>query len=259
MLALRLRAQKALGSVAQAVWYDDSVCHRGELALTAFVARYDQIDPAIELLGGLLRNEDLGDYADVVLLDSGPQGQLTYDTRRRMPLERRPFFPYEISLAAGARYQSQWDATMGLHLGLVWGREANPPCKGGWFWGVGADGRVAFGGAQPRWAAGPSIRLGRAFGALEPYRPGPGTNRGTYVYVQTAAEWSSNGPVVAMSVGFTTLAFGEWVLARYNRTGNQAYPLLLPLALLNHLEVGWELDTASAGNSILNVLLGFSL
>jgi hypothetical protein len=106
MVALRLRAQEALGFLAQAVWYEDSVCHQGDLALTAFVATYSQIDPAIERLGDLLRDEDLGDYAEAVVLGPGPDGHLTYDTKRWMPLASRPFYPYEISLTAGPRYQA---------------------------------------------------------------------------------------------------------------------------------------------------------
>jgi len=256
MLALRERAQRALGSGVQAVWYEDSVCHRGELALTAFVATYAQIDPAIEIVGGLLRDEKLADYADIVLLNSGDS---TYDARWKMPLARRPFHPYEISLAAGARHQDNWDPAMSLHLGAIWGREGRPPSKAGWFWGLGADGQLAFDSGTARGSAGPSIRLGRAFGALAPDRPAPATNRGTYVYAQTAAEWNANGPVFVTSLGFTSLAFGEWILTRYNRTGNQAYPLLLPLALLNHVEVGWELEPARARYSTFSVLVGFSL
>jgi hypothetical protein len=259
MLALRLRAQSALGSGAQAVWYEDSDCHRGELALTAFVARYSEIDPAIETLGGVLGAEHLGDYADVVLLGSGPDGEQTYDTQWQMPLARRRFFPYEFSLAAGARHQDSWDPALALHLGVIWGREDEPPSKAGWFWGLGVDGQLAFGSGATRGSAGPSMRLGRAFGALEPDRPAPATNRGTYVYAQTAPEWGSNGPVVVMSLGFTSLAFGEWIFTRYNKTGNQAYTLLLPFALLDHVEVAWELEPTNATYSTFAVLLGFSL
>jgi len=259
MLALRLRAQKTLGSAAQAVWYEDSACHRGELALTAFVATYDQIDPAIERLAGLLKQENLRDYADVVLLQAGPRGESTYDATWRMPLARRHYFPYELSLAAGARHQDTWDPALTLHLGVVQGREDAPPSKAGWFWGLGLDGQLAFGSGVTRGSAGPSIRAGRAFGALEPDRPAPATNRGTYVYAQTAAEWGTDGPVVVTSLGFTSLALGEWILTRQNRTGNQAYTLLLPLALLNHVEIAWELEPRSHSYSTFALLLGFSL
>ena len=101
--------------------------------------------------------------------------------------------------------------------------------------------------------------MGRAFGTLAPHKPGPGTNRGTYVYGQVGTEWSSLGPVVVGSVGLTSLALAEGILGRYNRTGNQAYPLLLPLALLDHVELDWELGTRSGSRSRVAVLVGFSL
>lgn len=259
MLALRLRAQKALGSVAQAVWYEDSACHRGQLALTAIVGTYSQIDPALEILGEILRDEHLGDYADVVLVDPGPNGETTYDATWKMPLARRTFFPYELSLAAGARHEERWDPAVAIHLGVAWGREDEPPSKAGWFWGLGADGQLAFGDGATHWSLGPSARFGRAFGSLEPDRPAPATNRGSYVYAQTAAEWGTHGPVMVLSLGLTSLAFAEWILRRHDATGNAAYAALLPLALLNHVEVGWELDTSTPRYSTVSVLLGFSL
>jgi hypothetical protein len=57
----------------------------------------------------------------------------------------------------------------------------------------------------------------------------------------------------------TTLAVGEFALTRYNGTGALRYLLLLPLALLNHLEVTWELDSSDVQRSALAVRVGFSL
>ena len=259
MIALRSRAQEALGPVAQAVWYEDSPCHPGDTALTAFVATYGLIDAATERLARLLRDEDLGDYAAVVLLNPDPNGRPTVEHTWRMPLARRPFYPYEFALTAGPRYQGRWDTALALHLGIISGREEEPPSKAGWFWGVGLEGRAALSTADPRWSAGPSVRLGRAFGALQPDTPAPGTNRGTYVYGQTGSEWSTGGPLVVTSLGITTLALAEFVLTRYNRTGNWLYPLLLPLALINHVEVASTFGVGGGTRSTIAVLFGFSL
>lgn len=259
MLALRSRAQEALGEVAQAVWYEDSSCHPGDPALTAFVSTYGELDTATARLAKLLRDEDLGDYADVVLLDPDPNGRLTVERRWRMPLARRPFYPYELALTGGPHYQGSWHTALALHLGIVSGREEEPPSKAGWFWGLGVDGRATLSTADRRWSAGPSVRLGRAFGSLQPDSPGPGTNRGTYVYGQIGSEWSTGGPLVVTSLGFTTLAFAELVLTRYNRTGNWSYPLLLPLALINHVEVASTFDVGGGTRPTIAVLFGFSL
>ena len=105
-----------------------------------------------------------------------------------------------------------------------------------------------------RWSAGPSLRAGRAFGALEPDRPGPGANRGTYVYGQVGAEWSARGALVVSSLGMTTLALGERILRRHNSTGNNAYLLLLPLALLNHVQLDWALATSGDNQSQVALL-----
>jgi hypothetical protein len=257
MLALRSRAQDALGPVAQAVWYEDSSCHPGALALTAFVSTYGELDAATARLAKLLRDEDLGDYADVVLLDPDPR--LTIERTWRMPLARRPFYPYEFALSAGPHYQGSWNTALALHLGIVSGREDEPPSKAGWFWGLGLDGRATPSTADPRWSVGPSARWGRAFGSLQPDRPGSGTNRGTYVYGQLGGEWSAGGPLVVTSLGFTTLSFAELVLTRYNRTGNWVYPLLLPLALINHVEVASTFDVGGGTPSTIAILFGFSL
>jgi hypothetical protein len=259
MLALRSRAEEALGSLAQAVWYEDSPCHPGEPALTAFVATYGEIDVAAERLGRLLRDEDLGDYADVVLLDPDPNGRPTVEHNWRMPLARRRFYPYEFAVTAGPRYRGSWDTVVALHLGVISGREEEPPSKAGWFWGFGLDGRLSLNSADPRWSVGPSLRLGRAFGSLEPDRPAPVTNRGTYVYGQAGLEWSTGGPLVVTSLGMTTLALAEFILTRYNRTGNALYPLLLPLALIDHVEVASTFAVRGGTPSTVAILFGFSL
>ena len=130
MLAFRSRAQEALGPVAQAVWYEDSPRHPGDPALTAFVATYGQIDAATERLARLLRDEDLGDDAAVVLLDPDRNGGPTVEHKWRMPLARRPFYPYELALTAGPRYQGSWDTALALHLGIISGRERDSTVQG---------------------------------------------------------------------------------------------------------------------------------
>jgi hypothetical protein len=259
MLALRLRAEKALGSTAHAVWYQPSTCHETHYALTAFVATYGEVDAALASLGALLRDEGLGDYAAIALLRPDREGRTTFEHEVRMPLARRPFFPYELALTAGARYEDAWHSAFALHLGVAFGREQEPPSKVGWFWGLGVDGRVVLRSADTRWSAGPNMRFGTAFGMLEPDTPSPGTARGTYLYGQLGAEWSTSGPLVVTSLGFTSLAVAELSLRRYNQTGNHTHLLLLPLALLNHVEIASEVDATSATHANVAILFGFSL
>ena len=191
--------------------------------------------------------------------DPDSQGKVTFDRVWRMPLARRPYYPYELALTAGPTYQGEWSTAFAAHVGVIGGRENDPPSKAGWFWGLGLDGRLALRPAGARGSAGPSFRLGRAFGTLAPDKPAPRTNRGTYVYGQLGAEWGSDGPVAVTSLGLTTTALAELALTRHNQTGNNAYLLLLPLSLLNHVEVALQVDRASAPRSTLAVLLGFSL
>ncbi len=258
MVAFRARAEKTLAPVTMAVWYFDTGCHSDSYTISAYVATYAQVDAAVERLGALLRDDNLGDDAEIVLIDDDPEGRHVVEKEMRMSLARRPFFPYEAAVSVGGQHDDVWRGVAALHLGIISGREAEPPSKAGWFWGVGLDGRVAQGAAGVRWSAGPGVRLGWAFGALAPDRPASGANRGTYVYGQLGAEWGTNGPAAVTSVGLTTLALAEYTLTRHNGTGNNAYLLLLPLALLDHVEVVWARDTRQ-GPSRVGLLLGFSL
>lgn len=260
MVALRARVETALGPVASLVWYSPGGCHQDGFTLVVHVPTYGQFDAAIAGVGAVLRDEGLGDDVEVSLASLDRDAPQTVDRLMRMPLARRPFFPYEASLAAGvSRRDEAWDPMFALHLGLIWGREAQHPSRAGWFWGAGVDGRFNPDAGDARWSAGPSLRAGRAFGALEPDRPGPGANRGTYVYGQVGAEWSARGALVVSSLGLTTLALGESILRRHNSTGNNATLLLLPLALLNHVQLDWALATSGDNRSQVALLLGFSL
>ena len=217
MVAFRARAEKTLAAVTVAVWYLDTGCHSDSYTISAYVATYGQVDAAVERMGALLRDDNLGDDAEIVVHDDDPDGRRMVEKEMRMPLARRPFFPYEVAVSAGGqRDDDAWRGVAALHLGAISGREAEPPAKAGWFWGVGFDGRVAQRAGDARWSAGPGVRLGWAFGALAPDRPASGANRGTYVYGQLGAEWSTNGPAVVTSVGLTTLALAEYTLTRYN-------------------------------------------
>jgi hypothetical protein len=259
MVAFRARAERALGPSALLVVYEGG-CHQEGYTLMAYVESFREVDAAIARLGALLRDEKLGEEMEIALFPAAREPSREAERETRMPLAQRPFFPYEASLSAGARYDGTWDRAIALHLGAISGREAEPPSTAGWFWGLGLDARaVPFAGDEPGWSVGPSLRLGRAFGVLAADVPGGGTNRGTYVYAQFGTEWSADGPLVVSSLGLTSIAAAEAIFTRYNRTGNEAYLLLVPLALVNHIEIDWELATSGPNPSRLAILVGFSL
>ncbi len=261
MVAFRARAAAALGDLAVLVWFDPIGCRQSGPTLAAYVGAYHHYRDAIARLGTLLRDEGLGDDVEVTLFRKPPEDVGPLDRELGMPLARRPFFPYEASAVAGARHDDGWDSVLALHLGYVWGREQSASSKAGWFWGVGVDARTTAGASPNVWSVGPGVRFGRAYGQLAAQAPGPGANRGTYVYAQIGTAWSTTDRARAIvpSVGLTSLALGELIVAEYNRAGPSAYLLLLPLAALNHVEVAWEFGLDPRGVRGASVLFGFSL
>ena len=250
MIALRARAERALGDAAIAVWYGPTCRGGGAVALRIVVASYADVDMAAARVRAFLLAEQRGDEATIEIYRRRSRRRVV-ELTRYTPYARPPFWPYELALLGGARHDAGWDATYALHLGYIWGR-ARGRSLDGWFWGAGLDGRVVDRAEGAAWSGGPVLRAGWGFGPLDRGSTWPSdlTNRTTYVYLQAGVAAGDDGFTAAGSIGFTSLAPIQYVALRPWRAW---HVLLLPLFVLNHA----ELEVDQRGRPTF--LLGFSL
>jgi hypothetical protein len=219
-----------------------------ETQIVVYVGSYAQIGAAVRLVGDYEREEDRHDV--VVVRVYRPRSE-AHPNEAWLPAETRlvhpPFTPYEASLALGPRVaDADIAASLGLHLGWVWGR-ARARTVDGWFAGLGADAT-----GLARWAVGPSARVGWAFGVEQVTWPTDRTYRGTYAFLQTGALWGEGGTTGTIALGFNTDAPLDKVVKMYGRRRRLAW-WLFPFVLVNHVEVSVDTEGATS------VLFGFGI
>ena len=261
MVAFRARAAAVLGDLAVLVWWDPSGCRQSGPTLVARVGAYAHYRDAIARLGALLRDEELGDDVEVTLFrteveDVGPldresgcrsRGGRSFPTRRARSRAR-------ATTPAGMRCSRSISDTCGAGNSRLVRRPAGS--------GASVSTRV-----PPQVRRRMSGRLGLVSGSgarsgnwrLKHRGRARTAARTRTRQIGTAWSTTDRARAIVPSVGLTSLALGELIVAEYNRAGPSAYLLLLPLAALDHVEVAWEFGLDPRGVRGASVLFGFSL